>query len=93
MTATGPCPSRALTKAFEKVFSPFQQVMTQKGKDQGLHRSIFKQADASPARIEIARLRVEGQTKIRIVPAPDHSVKIIGGAGFLHSFDDTSAWR
>jgi hypothetical protein len=27
------------------------------------------------------------------VPAPDHSVKIIGGAGFLHSFDDTSAWR
>src|SRR5262249_12475010 len=49
--------------------------------------SIFEQADASPARIEIARLSVVGQTEILVVAAPDHGVKIKGGAGFLHGFD------
>lgn len=49
--------------------------MTEEGKDQGLYRSVFEHADASPARLEIARLSVEGQTEIRVVSAPDHGVK------------------
>jgi hypothetical protein len=67
--------------------------MTQKGKDQGLHRSVFEQADASPARIEIARLSVVGQTEIRVMSAPDHGVKIKGAPAFSMASTNTSAWR
>jgi hypothetical protein len=57
--------------------------VTEEGKDQGLHRSVFEDADASPAGLEIASLSVEGQTEIWVVSAPDHGVKVKGGTGFL----------
>ena len=39
---------------------------------------------ASPARLEIARLSVEGETEIWVVSSPDHGVKVKGGTGFLY---------